>query len=85
MSRLLTIVYIAFCFELGVFLFVLPWVSLWTRNYFFEHSPLFASIAGDYYLRGAVSGLGLADVWLAFFELWRLRRELGLVNSPPAR
>jgi hypothetical protein len=83
MSRLLTIVYIAFCFEIGVFLFVFPWVSLWTKNYFLGHYPWFASIARNYFLRGAVSGLGLADVWLAFFELWRFRRELGLVSSRP--
>lgn len=77
MNRLLTIVYIVFCFELGIFLFVFPWHSLWTRNYFVGHYPWFASVARNYFLRGAVSGLGLADVWLAFFELWRLRRVLG--------
>ena len=50
-----------------------------------DHFPLFALIARDYFLRGAVSGIGLADVWLAFFELWRFRRELGLVRSGPTR
>jgi len=85
MSRLLTIVYVVFCFELGVFLFVFPWISLWTRNYFMSHYPYFATVARNYFLRGAVSGLGLADVWLAFYELWRFRRELGLVNSDPKR
>jgi hypothetical protein len=83
MNRLLTIVYIVFCFEIGVFLFVLPWVSFWTKNYFFGHYPFFASIARNYFLRGAISGLGLADLWLAFFELWRFRRELGFVSSQP--
>ncbi len=85
MRRLLTIAYIVFCFEMGVFLFVLPWVSLWEKNYFVDHIPLFAGIARNYFLRGAVSGIGLADVWLAFYELWRFRRELGLVSSPPTR
>ena len=85
MSRFLTIVYIVFCFELGVFLFVFPWISLWTKNYFVGHYPLFGSIAHNYFLRGAVSGLGLADVWLAFFEVWRFRRELGFASSRPDR
>jgi hypothetical protein len=85
MSRLLIIAYIVFCFEVGVFLFVLPWVSLWSKNYFLVHFPLFADIARNYFLRGAVSGIGLADVWLAFHELWRFRRELGLVNTRPTR
>ena len=85
MSRLLTIVYIVFCFEIGVFLFVFPWVSLWTKNYFVAHYPLFAAIARNYFLRGAVSGLGLADIWLAFFEIWRFRQHLGLASSRPNR
>ncbi len=77
MNRLLTIVYIVFCFEIGVFLFVLPWVSLWTKGYFVGHYPWFAVVARNYFLRGAISGLGMADVWLACFELWRFRHELG--------
>jgi hypothetical protein len=83
MSRLLIIAYIVFCFEIGVFLFVLPWVSLWGKNYFVEQYPLFASIVHNYFFRGAISGLGLADVWMAFYELWRLRRQLGFVGSRP--
>jgi hypothetical protein len=81
MNRLMTIIYIVFCFELGVFLFVFPWTSFWTRNYFVGHYPWFASIARNYFLRGAASGLGLADVWLAFFELWRFRHDLGLSSA----
>jgi hypothetical protein len=85
MRRLLTIAYIVFCFEIGVFLFILPWVSLWTNNYFVGRFPPLASIVHNYFLRGAVSGIGLADVWLAFYELWHFRHELGLVNTPPTR
>lgn len=85
MSRLLTILYIIFCFEMGVFLFVFPWASLWDKNFFVGHYPLVASIARNYFVRGAISGIGLADVWLAIYELWRLRRELGLVQTRPTR
>jgi hypothetical protein len=85
MSRLLTVLYIVFCFEMGVFLFILPWVSIWTKNYFVSHFPLIGDIARNYFLRGAISGIGLADIWLAFYELWRFRRELGLVTTKPSR
>ena len=85
MTRLLTILYIVFCFEMGVFLFILPWVSIWTRNYFVSQYPLVSSLAHNYFIRGAISGVGLADIFLSFFELWRLRRELGLVVSKPSR
>jgi hypothetical protein len=85
MSRALTIVYILFCFEVGVFLFILPWLSLWTRNFFVTQYPWFSSIALNYFVRGAISGLGLADIWLAVYEVWRLRRQLGLVRTRAAR
>ena len=85
MNRLLVILYVILCFDMGVFLFVVPWAGLWSRNYFMDHYPLVASIARNYFLRGAISGIGLADIWLAFYELWRLRRELGLVHAPPTR
>jgi hypothetical protein len=85
MARLLTIIYIVFCFEMGVFLFVFPWITIWSRNYFVGHYPMFAAITHNYFLRGAVSGVGLADVWLAMFEVWRLRQQLGLVKAPSPR
>ncbi len=85
MNRLLTILYIILCFEMGVFLFVLPWVSVWNRNFFVSHYPLIASIAMNHFVRGAISGIGLADVWLAVYEFWRLRQKLGLVEIPKPR
>jgi hypothetical protein len=71
MRRLLTIIYIVFCSELGIFLFILPWVSLWGKNYFIDHYPLISAISRNYFVRGAVSGVGLADIWLAVHEIWR--------------
>jgi hypothetical protein len=75
MRRLLTIIYIVFCLELGIFLFILPWASFWGKNYFIDHYPLVSGISHNYFLRGAVSGLGLADIWLAVYEIWRLLRH----------
>ena len=85
MSRLLIILYIVFCFEVGIFLFFFPWVSLWSKNYFVREYPLVASLARNYFVRGAISGIGLADIWLAIYELWRFRHQLGLVHSRPVR
>jgi hypothetical protein len=85
MNRALGILYIVVCFEMGVFLFVLPWVPWWGKNFFVNHYPVVSSVAMNYFVRGAITGIGLADVWLAFYELWRLRRELGLVQTSPPR
>ena len=82
MNRGLAILYVVFCFEMGVLLLVLPWLSVWHKNFFVANYPWVSALAGDYFVRGAVSGIGLADIWLAGFELWRLRRDLGLVRTP---
>jgi hypothetical protein len=82
MHRGLAILYLLFCFEMGVLLLVLPWLSVWQKNFFVENYPWVSALAENYYVRGAVSGVGLADIWLAGFELWRLRRDLGLVSTP---
>ena len=76
MRRLLSIIYIVFCLELGVFLFILPWASFWGKNYFVDHYPLISSISRNYFLRGAVSGLGLADIWLAVYEIQRFLHRI---------
>ena len=74
MRRLLTIIFIIFCLELGIFLFILPWAAFWGQNYFTDHFPVLSGISRNNFLRGAVSGLGLADIWLAILEIWHLIR-----------
>lgn len=81
MRKLLTIIYIVFCLELGIFLFILPWASFWSQNYFIDRFSLLSVISHNYFLRGAVSGLGLADLWLAILEIWQLLHPLR--NSDP--
>lgn len=85
MNRVLTVLYIVFCFELGVFLLILPWISLWNDNFFVSHYPWLSSLTRNYFLRGAISGIGVADLILAVWELWRSRQLLGLVHTRPSR
>ena len=85
MRRLLTIIYIVFCSELGIFLFILPWASLWGKNYFVDHFSLISDISRNYFLRGAVSGLGLADIWLAVYEIQRFLRRSRTSDSHPTK
>ena len=84
-SRWVTILYIAFCFEMGVFLFVFPWVPVWHHNFFVARYQWVATISRNYYVRGAISGMGLVDIFLAFYELWRMRGAIGLLRSRAAR
>ena len=85
MHRALLILYVLFCFELGVFLLILPWVSIWSNNHFVAGHGWISAIALNHFVRGAVSGLGLADIWLAIHEMWRLRQNLGMVRARPVR
>lgn len=80
MNRLLAILYVLLCFEMGAFLFLFPWMPLWNQNFFAAHYPWILTLARNYYVRGAVSGLGVVDVFLAIYEAWRLRRSLGLAR-----
>ncbi len=81
MSRVLSVLLILLCFEMGVVLFVFPWLSLWTKNFFVSHYPWVSIVARNYFVRGAISGIGLADIWLAVYELWRFRRRPRPVQS----
>ena len=80
MNRWLAILYVVICFEMGASLFLFPWVPLWGQNFFVGHYPWVYVLARNYYVRGGISGLGLIDVFLAFHEVWRLRRSIGLVH-----
>lgn len=71
--RIQAIVFILFCLEMGIVLVLFPWSSMWDRNYFFLLVPRWGALFASSYLRGAVSGVGLLNVWIAVAEAWRLR------------
>jgi hypothetical protein len=60
---------VAFFFEFGIALLVVPWSSFWDRNYFAEAVPLLHAIITNNFVRGAVSGLGLINLAAGLFEL----------------
>jgi hypothetical protein len=68
------LIFIVFAMELGIFLLVFPWSVLWDRNFFASLGPLWLRYWDNSYLRGAVSGLGLLNIYIALTEIFRLRR-----------
>ncbi len=70
-SRLMLgqIVYLLFCFEVGSVLLMLPWTLLWDNNYFFSLQPQYSEIWLSNHLRGAVSGIGLVNLFMGTMEL----------------
>ena len=55
-------------FLVGVVLAVAPWTTLWETNYLLHPHSLFRSVALSAFTRGAVTGLGLSNLVLAFQE-----------------
>ena len=52
-------------FEMGALLLYLPWSGYWEQNYFLSHFPSLMRILLHPSFRGAVSGLGILDIFLA--------------------
>src|SRR5579884_4267837 len=63
-KRLGAVLFILLCVEIGIFLLVMPWSALWRRNLLLSYYPLLRPVFLSSYLRGAVSGLGLVNLWL---------------------
>lgn len=62
-----------FCFELGVFLLIYPWVDDWDVNAGLV--PYWArALWIDPWFRGAISGLGVLNIYISFLEVFRLKR-----------
>ena len=64
-----------FCLEVGLILLLLPWTNLWDNNYLFNFTPKLRDLWLSAYLRGAVSGVGLINLWIGLEEAWHLRRR----------
>ena len=75
--RVWAICFAIFAFEIGLFLMVFPWMDSWTVNHFQTWLPRLQDLWEDRYLRGAVSGLGLVNVYIACGEVVRLIRRPG--------
>ena len=63
------VVYLLFCLEVGLVLLLLPWTLLWDNNYFFSLQPQHSQFWLSNHLRGAVSGIGLVNLWMGVSEL----------------
>jgi hypothetical protein len=68
MSRLSLLLSVTFSIELGLLLAVIPWLRVWTDNHLLLEHPMMRQVFENCFFRGAVTGLGLIDVWLGIWE-----------------
>ncbi len=73
--KMYAVLFVTFCLEIGIFLLVFPWTDYWDINYF---STILSASWHRYwdntYVRGAISGLGVVNLYIAIMEAFRLRR-----------
>jgi hypothetical protein len=75
-SRLLNICFAIFAFEIGIFLAIYPWLDdRWKINYFHVAFPALANVWEDPYFRGALTGLGLVNIYVGLWEFFRTLRR----------
>jgi len=92
-SRLSVIFYIILCLEIGTVLTVLPWVphgwmglSDWGNNYFLvlaAHKTGYGlqHLVSSGWVRGAVSGLGILNLAMGFWELIYFRQTVRALDA----
>jgi len=60
---------VAFFFEFGFALLIVPWSAFWDRNYFAGMVPAVHAVITNNFVRGAVSGLGVINLLSGVGEL----------------
>jgi hypothetical protein len=76
------VLYVLLCLEVGVFLLLVPWSVIWERNYFLQAYPGLSGVVLHPSFRGAVSGLGFANIYLGLGEV--LGRRTGDLETATA-
>ena len=61
--------FVAYFFEVGLLLIVLPWSEFWERNYFAQSWPMLRPFVNNSFVRGGISGLGFINLLVGVSEL----------------
>jgi hypothetical protein len=93
-ARLSVIFYIILCLEIGIFLTVAPWwphgmwgISDWGNNYFLLYAAQktgiqsLQAVVASGWVRGAVSGVGLLNLGIAFWEIFNFKRTVTALQN----
>jgi hypothetical protein len=93
-ARISVIFYIILCLEIGIFLTVLPWwpqgmwgLSDWGNNYFLLYAARktgyqgLQAVVASGWVRGAVTGVGLLNLGIAFWEIFNFKQTVRALQS----
>jgi hypothetical protein len=68
MRRIILVLFVMFCLQMGMMLLFLPWTPPWSSNSWLAEHWTLRSIVTNYFVRGLVSGLGLVDIFIGIWE-----------------
>jgi hypothetical protein len=69
------VLYILYSLEVGVFLLFLPWLAIWENNYLLYRFPHLQPIVTNAFLKGAVLGLGIVNIFIGVYEIGFFKRK----------
>jgi len=69
------LIYILFSLDFGIVLIFLPWRDSWENNYLLYLYPALRGVVENTFLKGAVFGLGIANLIIGLQELVHFRRN----------
>jgi hypothetical protein len=72
------LIFILYSLEIGIALICLPWLDIWENNYLLYLYPKIRSIVANSFFKGAVLGLGIANIMIGIREvvqLWKSSKE----------
>lgn len=73
-QKLWVLLFIIVCFEVGAFLLIFPWMEYWDNNSIAGLAPWVREVWSSPFFRGALSGLGIINIYISLAEVFRMRR-----------
>jgi hypothetical protein len=96
-AKLSVIFYIILCLEIGLVLTLAPWIpqgffglSDWGNNYFLLYAAhktgfyTLQTVVASGWVRGAVTGVGLLNLGIAFWEIFTFKQTVGALQREVA-
>jgi hypothetical protein len=91
-AKLTVIFFIILCLLLGVYLILLPWMNFgiigdWGDNYLLAFVsekadlPILRKTITSGWIRGAVTGLGILNLFLAFWEMAHFKQSVAMLEE----
>ena len=75
LRRLGVLLFVFLCATAGVMLMIIPWRPEWSENPLLMAYPWLHEVVSSGFVRGVVTGLGLLNIWMGFWEALQYRED----------